>query len=140
MDIDGLDGKLEKLLLFHGVSYNISIIRKVSRILMQDILIHLGQLIRPYQYQCAMAVVATLLVIFGNDINQAVKHLLRKRHLAIRSIVFIVVCAIGYGMLTVRLTGLLSQQFSKIPDMYFAPVLLFVFVVLSIYAQRQRHI
>ena len=33
-----------------------------------------GQWSRPYQYQAALAIIATVLVIFGNDINSAIKN------------------------------------------------------------------
>lgn len=105
-------------------------------------LIELGVWFRPYQYQyqCALAIIATILVIFGNDINNAIKQLVRKQHFIIRTIIFIVVCAIGYGLATVWLTGVLSVQLAKIPNLYIVPVVVIVFVALELYAQKQRHI
>ena len=88
---------------------------------MNTFLIEVGQWFRPYQYQTAMAIIATLLVVFGNDINRAIKKLIAKQHIIIRIIVFVLVCAFGYGLLTVWLTGLLSLQLAKIPNLYIAP-------------------
>ncbi len=103
-------------------------------------MIELGQWFRPYQYQCAMALIATILVIFGNDINSAIKHLVRKQHFVVRTFIFVLVCAIGYGLATVWLTSVLSAQLAKIPDFYIVPVVASSFFILGIYAQRQRHI
>ncbi len=107
---------------------------------MSDLLIELGQGFRGYQYQTAMAIIATLLVIFGNDINNSLKKLVAKQHFIIRSVIFILVCAFGYGLLTIWLTGLLSTQLSHIPNVYIVPAIFLIFSLLGIYAQKQRHI
>ena len=107
---------------------------------MADWLIELGQGFRPYQYQTALAIIATLLVIFGNDINSALRKLVSKQHFIVRSLIFVLVCAFGYGLLTVYLTSLLNQQLSKIPSLYILPSVLVIFLVLGMYAQKQRHI
>jgi len=107
---------------------------------MTELLIDSGQWFRTYQYQSAMAIVATLLVIFGNDINLIVKRAVAKQHLLVRCLVFILVCAFGYGLLTIWLTGLLAQQLAKIPSLYILPSIIGVFVLLALYAQKQKHI
>ena len=107
---------------------------------MIDILTDLGQLFRPYQYQTALAIIATILVIFGDDINGAVKHLFRKQHFVIRTMAFVVICAFGYGLATVWLTGILASQLAKIPTPYVVPVVVTIFFILGTYAQKQRHI
>jgi len=107
---------------------------------MNELLIESGQWFRPYQYQCALAIIATVLVIFGNDINQAIKQGVKKQHFLIRTLVFIFVCAIGYGLMTVWLTELLSAQLAKISNLYIVPIVVGVFIALGMYAQKQRHI
>ena len=107
---------------------------------MIDVLIDIGQWFRHYQFQSAMAIVATLLVLFGHDINKFFKKLVSKQHVVLRSITFILVCSVGYGLLTVWLTGLLALQLAKISDVYIFPSILGVFIVLSFYAQKQNHI
>ena len=107
---------------------------------MSELLIESGQWFRVYQYQSAMAIVATLLVIFGNNINMIVKKAVAKQHLLVRCLVFILVCAFGYGLLTIWLTGLLAQQLAKIPSLYVLPTIISIFVLLALYAQKQRHI
>ena len=100
----------------------------------------LGLWFRPYQYQSALAIIATILVIFGNDINSAVKKLVAKQHFIVRTSVFVLVCAFGYGLITVWLTSLLSQQLAKVPNLYLLPVVFMIFFALGMYAQKQRHI
>lgn len=108
--------------------------------LISGVLTELGQSFRPYQYQCALAIVATILVIFGNQINDVIKQAVRKQHFVIRTIIFIFVCAVGYGLATVWLTNLLSLQLAKIPNIYIAPLVTVIFILLGMYAQKQRHI
>ncbi len=108
--------------------------------MMLELLNNLGQWFRPYQYQSSLAIIATVLVIFGNDINSAVKKLVAKQHFIIRTLVFVFVCAFGYGLLTVWLTSLLAQQLAKLPSLYLVPVVFSTFFALGMYAQKQRHI
>ena len=105
-----------------------------------ELLIEIGQWFRPYQYQSALAIIATLLVLFGNDINQAIKTMVKRQHFVVRSSVFFLVCAFGYGVLTVWLTSFLSKALSNIPDVYIFPCIIGVFIALGMFAQKQRHI
>ena len=107
---------------------------------MHSILIELGSWFRPYQYQTAMAIIATILVIFGSYINNAIKKNIAKQHVIFRVLVFVLICAFGYGLLTVWLTHLLAVQLNNIPNLYIVPSILLIFVILGGYAQRQRHI
>lgn len=100
----------------------------------------LGHWFRPYQYQSALAIIATILVIFGNDINSAIKRLVAKQHFIVRTLVFVLVCAFGYGLLTVWLTSILAQQLAKLPNLFLVPVVFVTFFILGMYAQKQRHI
>lgn len=108
--------------------------------LILSVLNEFGLWCRPYQYQIALAIIATLLVIFGNDINASIKKLLSKQHLIVRLCAFIFICAVGYGLLTVWLTSLLAAQLANIPTVYLAPAIVVIFAALALYAQKQRHI
>ncbi|TPH14637.1 DUF3392 domain-containing protein [Litorilituus lipolyticus] len=105
-----------------------------------EFLTDLGHWFRPYQYQAALAMIATLLVIFGNEINNAVKSLVAKQHFMVRTLVFVLVCAFGYGLITVWLTSLLAAQLAKVPTVYIVPVVFLAFFCMGMYAQKQRHI
>jgi hypothetical protein len=105
-----------------------------------NVLNSLGLWCRPYQYQVALAIIATLLVVFGNDINASIKKLLSKQHIIVRMLTFVFICAFGYGLLTVWLTSLLAAQLALVPTLYLAPTISGIFIVLALYAQKQRHI
>jgi len=94
----------------------------------------------PYRAECAMAIIATLLVLYGGDINNAIKRMIAPLHIALRTIVFILVCAFGYGMFTVWMTPILASQIARIPTIYEAPAVLGFFIILGSMAQKQRQI
>jgi membrane protease YdiL (CAAX protease family) len=114
--------------------------RGVMSTVLVELFTELGQLFRLYQYQAALAIIATLLVIFGNDINSSIKKILAKQHFIVRTSIFILICAFGYGLLTVWLTSLLAQQLANLPSLYLLPVVFIIFLTLGIYAQKQHHI
>lgn len=106
----------------------------------QTLLIDLAQWFRPYQSQCAMAIIATLLVLFGAEVSQAIRQLIRKQHLIVRTLVFVLVCAFGYGALTIWLSQMLAVALQSISDLYLVPTVVVIFFGLGLYAQKQKHI
>lgn len=102
-----------------------------------QILTHTSLLIQPYLSQCATAIVATLLVIYGGFLNNFVKRSLAPLHVIARTIIFILICAFGYGMLSVWLAPLLATGLGQIPLPYLAPSIASFFVLLGAIAQRQ---
>ena len=100
----------------------------------------LAHWIRPYVGQIAVAIVATLLVIYGEDINAAIKKRLQKNHFLIRVLIFILVCAFGYGALSVLLTKLLTLFLDRLDSFQFVIVLTLFFFVMGILAEHKKHI
>lgn len=107
---------------------------------MNELLQPLANWYVPYRGECAMAIIATLLVLYGGDINNAIKRMIAPMHIALRTIVFILVCAFGYGMFTVWMTPILAGQIARIPTVYEAPAVLSFFIILGSMAQKQRQI
>lgn len=107
---------------------------------MQLILIDFAIQLRAYQYQVALSIVATLLVIYGSDINNLIKYLIRKQHFIVRVTTFIFVCALGYGFATVFLTKQLASLISMVPNLYLVPSILGTFLLLGLLAQKQKQI
>lgn len=107
---------------------------------MTDLLLTLAGWLKPYITQSSMAIIATVLVIYGSSINNAIKRLIAPLHFSLRTLAFIFVCAFGYGLATVWLTPVLAGQLAKIPELYLAPSVFGVFVLLGIAAQREGQI
>lgn len=103
-------------------------------------LIDVDALVRPYINEIAMAIIATLLVLFGNDINSAIRALVKRYHFVIRTLAFVLICAFGYGLLTVWITPLFAGVLLKLSFKWLLPTIVLVFIGLGMFAQKQRHI
>jgi len=88
----------------------------------------------------SIAIIATLLVIYGSDINRFVKRLIGNSHFIIRLGIFILVCAVGYGLATVFLADVLRNALATIPRRYLAMSITGIFIALGLLADSRRHI
>lgn len=103
-----------------------------------DIVSTIAGYIRPYNTEIAVALVATFLVIFGGKINEMVRTLVKEQLWAVRVLVFILLCAFGYGMLTVWLTPILAGYLRGLSHgMYILQVGL-AFLIIGVVAERGR--
>lgn len=96
--------------------------------------------LRQHLHDIAVAIIATLLVIFGSDINRSIKGLVKRNHFVVRLAVFVLVCAFGYGLATVFLADLLVSLLRSIPGRFLAVWILLLFVLLGLVAERRRQI
>ena len=83
-------------------------------------------------------VVATLLVLYGDNMNKAIKRQINQYHFLVRTLIFILVCAFGYGLLLTWLAPMLAQFLSQIPRLYLGISVLGIVVLLGILAERKR--
>ena len=67
-------------------------------------IIHFSQWLYPYLGEISLAIMATLLVIYGNSINRMVKRQTHGLHFIFRTSIFILLCTFGYGALLVFFT------------------------------------
>ncbi len=88
----------------------------------------------------AFAIIATALVVFGDDINNMLRAVLKKQPLWLRLSAFILLCSFGYGVLSVWLTPRLEGLLRALSDWQLIAAIVLIFVVLAGIAQRQRRI
>mgnify|MGYP000055663572 CR=1 FL=1 len=108
--------------------------------MLMELLTAIGQWLRPYSSDIALALVASALVIGGNDINKLIKKQVGNAHFVIRTLIFILVCTFGYGALTVVLTNVLRTQLGLLSASTLALVILSAFAALGVMAQRKNQI
>ncbi len=104
--------------------------------ILTDILTGLSGWIRPHLTFVASALVATLLVIYGNNINRAVWALVRGAHFVIRTLVFVLLCAVGYGALTVFLIPFLRRLLLAAGPIWMGLLVVVAFLVVGWLAER----
>ncbi|RUO34914.1 DUF3392 domain-containing protein [Aliidiomarina soli] len=100
-------------------------------------IVQASQWVRPHLMAVSLMVVATLLVLYGNNINAAVRRQIHHYHFVLRTTLFILLCAFGYGLLTSLLTPFLARQLAQLPNYYLAPVVLIVTITLGVLAERK---
>ena len=104
--------------------------------IVSDVLLQASAYLRPHSGQMAVALVATVLVIYGDAINRTVRIFVKPYPFILRISAFVVLCTLGYGALTVWGAGQLKGFMVTIPDMYFAPAVLAAFITLGFLAER----
>ena len=100
----------------------------------------LSEWLRPHLDPIALAIVATLLVIFGGELNRWVRKSVRRYHFVVRLMVFILVCAVGYGVATVFITELVSQMLGGLSNHYLALVVALIFIGLGLIAEERNQL
>ncbi|MCH8531351.1 MAG: DUF3392 domain-containing protein [Saccharospirillum sp.] len=101
-----------------------------------DLLIGLTNAFRPHLTFIASALVATLLVIYGNNLNRAVWAMMRNAHFIVRTLVFVALCAIGYGALTVYLIPFVRRLLAMAGPVWMGVLILAVFLLMGWLAER----
>jgi hypothetical protein len=85
---------------------------------LQTALLSLSEWTQPHLSAIALSILATILVIYGDVLNKQLKMLLKAQPFIIRTFVFVLVCAFGYGLLTVYATPFVKQGLNMIPLLY----------------------
>lgn len=107
---------------------------------MLEILTKITSWLSPYYSQISMAIVATLLVIYGDVINKRIKVFLAPHHFIFRTIIFVAICAFGYGAIIIFSTPYVKQLLLMIPGSYRGLSIIFAFLLLGYLADNRRYI
>ncbi len=99
-----------------------------------------GEFLLPYLSEISMSLIACFLVMGGGEINTVVRRLLRNQMFIVRTAVFILINAFGYGLIIVKVTPYLTRTLHQLtPGMMFVVVII-SFIIIGTWAQRNRHI
>jgi hypothetical protein len=101
-----------------------------------DLIIALSKWTRLHLSDISLGIMTTALVLFGPAINAWVRRSISHLNFVIRTFIFILVCAVGYGLTIVYLTPLLSNAFAHLNNYTLSPVLLMSFILIGILADR----
>ncbi|MGJ8679078.1 DUF3392 domain-containing protein [Paraglaciecola sp.] len=98
------------------------------------------RLLAPYYSEISITILATILVVYGDVINKHIKRMISPYHFIIRTLVFVLVCAFGYGFLLVIATPYVKQLILMIPHEYRGVCIIGVFLSLGYLAEHRRYI
>ncbi|MBD9483005.1 DUF3392 domain-containing protein [Pseudomonas sp. PDM14] len=104
--------------------------------LLLDLIATLSRWSRSHLYEIALAIMATLFVLFGPGINAWVQRSISGLNFFLRTLIFVLICAVGYGLAIVFLTPWLAQGLGYFNNFTLAPVLLLVFFLIGVLADR----
>ena len=101
-----------------------------------DLILTLSKWSRVHLHDIALAIMATALVLFGSAINAWIRRSISHLNFVIRTLIFVFVCALGYGLALIYLTPVLANTLAHLNNYTLAPVLIMVFIVIGILADR----
>ncbi len=104
----------------------------------QEIIVWSSSQLRPWTPQIAVALLATLLVLYGPALNRKVRALLGGAHFVVRLLAFVLLCTFGYGMLLVWIAPHLARIIGSLGSLYLAPLVIAAFVALGYVAERKN--
>ena len=104
--------------------------------LLLDLIVTLSRWSRSHLHDIALAIMATLLVLFGPSLNAWVQRSTASMNFLLRTLIFVLLCTIGYGLLLVFATPYMAKGLGYFNNFTLAPMLLLVFFIIGILADR----
>ena len=104
--------------------------------LVLDLIATLSHWCRAHLHNISLAILATLFVLFGPALNAWVKNTVSSLNFFLRTLIFVLVCAVGYGLAIVFLTPWMTQGLAHLNNYSLAPVLLLIFFLIGVIADR----
>ena len=108
--------------------------------LLKEVALMPADWVRAHVFKIATAFTTAILVIYGDQINAAVKRRIRAYPFVIRTLIFVLLCSFGYGMLTVLITPSVAQLLRYFGDQYVAIVVLASFLAIGVLAERKKYL
>lgn len=93
--------------------------------------------VRPYLNQIGLALMATLLVIYGESITAVLKKQIGGLQFFLRITVFVLFCAFGFALMVNYLTPLLVDLLNSAGEVWLAPAVVGSFYLVGFLAQRK---
>lgn len=105
-----------------------------------DLNLRLAYYLQPHLHAISIAIVATCLVIYGDKINSILRRAVASWIFVARVIAFILMCAFGYGLLTLWSQPFVFWLITQIDLVYRPVALLACFCLLGVLAERKRQL
>ena len=99
-----------------------------------------GRYVAPYLSEISTALIACALVMFGSEINASLRKFLRAHNFVLRTVIFILINAFGYGLIIVKATPYLTRTLAQMPYGIMFSIVITSFVAIGLWAQRNRQI
>lgn len=107
---------------------------------MQNLLDMTTSWVKPHLSTITYTFVATVLVLYGGEINRFIRDTCKPYHLLVRVGIFMIVCAFGYGWATVKLAGLLKTFLATNAGHWAGVIVAAIFIGLGFLADKKNHV
>lgn len=107
---------------------------------MHDFLELTSSWVRPHLSMIAFTFMATLLVLYGNNVIRSLRDIIKPYPLFVRVLILMVLCAFGFGWATTKLTWLLKRYLFAHTGAWTGVVVLLTFIGLAFLADRKKHV
>lgn len=105
--------------------------------LVLELIATLSRWSRGHLFDISLAIMATLFVLFGPGLNAWVQKNIAGLNFILRTLIFVVFCAVVYGLGIVYLTPWLAKGLAQLNNYTLAPVLVLLLFILGIIADRR---
>ena len=105
--------------------------------LLLDLIASASRWSRGHLDEISLAIMASLLVLFGPSVNAWLQRSVGSLNFVFRTLAFILVCALGYGLAIIYLTPWLTKGLAYFNNYSLFPDLLLIFITLGILADRR---
>ncbi len=105
-----------------------------------DFILPIAQWLQEYLYEIGLAMVSTLLVIYGNDILGLIKKQIGGVQPFLRLTLFILFCGFGFALLTSFFTPLLIGLIQQVDLVWLPLIVLITFYFIGFLARKKGFI
>lgn len=106
--------------------------------LLNELLSPLARVARENLYQISLIIIATLLVIYGTNINNLVRGMVSGFHFVVRVAAFIALVTVGYGAISVLLVPQLHKALAMLPNLWLPIAIASIFVLLGALIEKKK--
>jgi hypothetical protein len=96
--------------------------------------------IRGHLMEIMLAYSATVLSVYGGDINNSIKKMIRKHNFLVRFGIFVALCTFGYGFLTIVIGRILVAYMSQLSNVWLISIIAILFILIGLIAEERKHI
>lgn len=102
------------------------------------IIAQLGNMLRPWAFDIATAMVVCLILVFSADVNRILRRHLLGYSFVLRTFVFIILNAFGYGILIIKTTPWVARHIAAMPPHWMFLLIVSMFIFIGYWAQRNN--
>lgn len=104
--------------------------------MLTDLILALSKWTRFHLSDIALTIMVTALVLFGPSINAWARRSIGHLNVALRIVIFALVCIVAYGLSVIYITPLFTSALGNLNNYTLAPVLVMIFILMGILAER----